>query len=94
MCLSAGYGHTCAVLKTGGLHCWGHNDYGQLGDGTTTDTSTPPTQDLLSDAVAVSAGRSNTCVLRETGTIRCFGDGYLEGDCCRDNPSVALEICQ
>jgi alpha-tubulin suppressor-like RCC1 family protein len=35
------WGHTCAVLADGSARCWGFNDSGQLGDGTTTDRLTP-----------------------------------------------------
>ena len=31
---SIGYSHSCAVLDTGAIDCWGYNGYGQLGDGT------------------------------------------------------------
>ncbi|MFH1437662.1 MAG: hypothetical protein ABIJ56_18290 [Pseudomonadota bacterium] len=34
--LSAGAGHTCVILETGYVRCWGSNDYGQLGDNTIT----------------------------------------------------------
>ena len=39
--LRAGYDFTCALLTSGDVYCWGWNDYGQLGDGTTTDRYTP-----------------------------------------------------
>jgi hypothetical protein len=39
--VSAGLGHTIALKTNGSLWAWGHNFGGQLGDGTTTDRSTP-----------------------------------------------------
>ena len=39
--IAAGFYHVCAVTGTGGVRCWGGNDTGQLGDGSTTDRLTP-----------------------------------------------------
>ena len=39
--VSAGFAHACALYGVGSLRCWGSNDHGQLGDGSTTDSATP-----------------------------------------------------
>ncbi len=38
---SAGYVHTCALLNNAQVKCWGDNYYGELGDGTTTNSTVP-----------------------------------------------------
>ncbi|MCH8010167.1 MAG: hypothetical protein IIC91_15045 [Chloroflexi bacterium] len=71
--LSAGYRHTCAVIS-GRVFCWGGNDYGQLGRGTT-DTGLDPgrVEDLNGIAVSVSAGRYFTCAALASGEAKCWG---------------------
>jgi alpha-tubulin suppressor-like RCC1 family protein len=41
--IAAGRDHTCAVLVSGSLQCWGNNEQGRLGNGTTQNSSTPVT---------------------------------------------------
>jgi alpha-tubulin suppressor-like RCC1 family protein len=76
----AGAEHACVVVGDGTARCWGANFSGQLGDGTTTSSSTPVTVKGLSNAVAVSTGAISACALLADGTARCWGhneDGQL-----------------
>ncbi|HEY3593985.1 MAG TPA: hypothetical protein VGL13_08925, partial [Polyangiaceae bacterium] len=74
--ISAGAHHTCVLTNAGGVRCWGNNSSGQLGDGTTTDRSTPPANDIAIGVpvLAVVASAYNTCVLTTAGGVRCWGD--------------------
>ena len=49
-------GHTCGIRQSGTLWCWGMNQRGELGDGTTTSRSVPVRIGDASDWVSVSAG--------------------------------------
>ncbi len=73
--VSVGMMHTCVVISGGAVKCIGNNDFGQLGDGTTTARSSLTAVLGIGDAVAVSAGYLHTCALRATKTVVCWGTG-------------------
>jgi len=73
--VAAGDDHTCAILATGRVECWGSNDYGQLGNGTMTDSATPLGVPGLSGATAIASSGSRTCVVLTGGTVECWGVG-------------------
>ena len=58
--ITAGIFHTCALLNTGAVNCWGYNGNGQLGNGTTTSSSAPVAVSTFTDgsatAVSITAG--------------------------------------
>lgn len=76
--VSAGGGHSCAVLATGEVRCWGYNSGAELGTGTSSDpVNTPVTVvGLGARAVEVSAGQGTTCALLEGGAVKCWGGSW------------------
>ena len=62
--VAAGAYHTCALLETGNVRCWGDDQYGQANSY------------AAGDVVAVSGGALHSCALRSNGNVRCWGDPY------------------
>lgn len=73
---SLGNSHACAVTTGGAAKCWGANNYGQLGNGSTSTTpSVTPLSvvGLESGVASVSAGSAYTCAVTASGAAKCWG---------------------
>jgi alpha-tubulin suppressor-like RCC1 family protein len=72
--ISAGGNHTCALSNDGTAYCWGLNIDGQLGRGTSGDSSDVPTPVNSSvKFIQISAGFRHTCGLTQSQSIYCWG---------------------
>jgi alpha-tubulin suppressor-like RCC1 family protein len=66
---------SCAVLVTGRVFCWGDNQAGELGNGSTANRSlTPVKVQLSAGAKEVVTGTQHACALLTTGDVQCWGD--------------------
>jgi alpha-tubulin suppressor-like RCC1 family protein len=82
--IAAGPYHTCALLSGGTVVCWGDNQAGELGNGSTSGPDTCGSDPCSTSPVAVSGltgvkaisarGSFTTCALLSTGTVECWGD--------------------
>jgi len=89
--ISAHYQHTCALATDGGIWCWGGNENGKLGDGTTTDRETPVrvSSERRFKRLATSSPNSHSCALAQDGAAYCWGfnhDGQLGNGSKTDSP--------
>lgn len=80
--ITAGAAHTCAVLLSGAVRCWGEGDDGRLGYGNVVDVGVDSTPTDAGDvplggrATVVTAGDRHTCALLSSRQVRCWGYGF------------------
>ena len=74
--VSAGSTHTCALLASGEVACWGSNGNGELGTtpGALPSSSVPVRVPLATKAKAVSAGDKFACALLDSKKVACWGN--------------------
>lgn len=75
--IAGGYMNTCAITTSGAAKCWGHGGYYQLGNGGSSDSSTPKDVSGLSSGVVSLAmpglNSFHICALTATGAVLCWG---------------------
>jgi alpha-tubulin suppressor-like RCC1 family protein len=71
---AAGGGHACAMTSIGQVYCWGRNDFGQVGDGSTLTPARPTAIAGGARFAILGGGALHTCSLTSDGTFACWGD--------------------
>ncbi|KKT37817.1 MAG: Regulator of chromosome condensation RCC1 [Parcubacteria group bacterium GW2011_GWA1_44_13] len=98
--VETGGSHTCAAKSDGTAYCWGYNNYGQLGNNTTTNISTPVQvlgvggSGFLTGVSAISAGASHTCALKSDETVFCWGQNNVSGQLGDNTTTTSLTPVQ
>jgi len=93
--------HTMVIKPDGSVWTWGRNDYGQLGDGTTTDRHSPvkimdDAQTDVQHRIAICAGDYNSLAIREDGSLWAWGrnDNGQLGDGTTTNRHFPVKILE
>ena len=98
--IAVGWYDTCALDATAGtVYCWGRNSYGQLGDGSTTDSSVPVAVDtggVLAGKplTQITIGAYDMCAIDASGAAYCWGDNHFGelGDGSTTDSSVPVAV--
>ena len=72
--IATGSYHSVVLKSDGTVWTWGRNHRGQLGDGTTTNRTTPIQVQNLNNVTAITAGDYHTVALKSDGTVWEWGD--------------------
>lgn len=74
--VACGNYHSIALRSDGTVWACGNNNYGQLGNGTRTDSLTPVQVSGLSDITAIACGGWHSIALKEDGTVWAWGYSF------------------
>jgi alpha-tubulin suppressor-like RCC1 family protein len=74
--VSAGGNHTCGVTTEGAAYCWGYNNEGQLGNGTSGRRTSPVAVAGGLTFATVGAGTFHTCGIATEGAAHCWGFNF------------------
>jgi alpha-tubulin suppressor-like RCC1 family protein len=94
--LVAGETDTCAITANGTVYCWGANDNGELGNGTTNSSTAPIAISALAGAALMTHGQGGGCAV-VGGVTKCWGISQMlgDGDNSRSLPAPAIGLpCQ
>src|SRR4029077_12256569 len=73
--VATGEGHSCSLLSSGMVECWGDDVWGELGQGSYVASSPMPVQvPGLGGVESISSGSAHVCALLAGGTVTCWGD--------------------
>jgi len=72
--IAAGGAHSLALLTDGTVYSWGYNPYGQLGNGTRTDSPLPVAVSGLSGVLQLAAGQGHSTAVLNDGTLVSWGN--------------------
>jgi alpha-tubulin suppressor-like RCC1 family protein len=75
--IATGLAHACGLDPQGKAYCWGANAAGQLGDGSTTDRTTPVAVATGLTFTTLGAGWDFTCGLTSSGALYCWGGNQV-----------------
>ena len=72
--VSSGVYHSCALMDSGAVKCWGYGPWGNLGQGTTDSSYTPVDVVGINDlAMQLVTTQYSTCVRTGAGGVKCWG---------------------
>jgi len=92
--IGGGAGHSLALKSDNTVWAWGANWSGQLGNNSTTSSSTPVSVNSLTGVTAIAGGWYHSLALKSDGTVWAWGNNYSGqlGDNTTTNRSIPVQV--